>query len=116
MMQANTTDNTEILMYGRTTFCPYQRIARRVFEQYNIPIREIMIDQNPEALERVINWTGFRSVPTIIVTLPGEFLPYEEPAPLTVSSPRGVDRGSMITEPSENELVAWLTKHGFLSA
>jgi glutaredoxin len=105
----------ELVVYSRTTFCPYIQKARRVFKQYGLPIREIMIDQFPEALDRVVKWTGYKSVPTIIIANPGEILPYEEPTPLEPgSTPRGVDRGSMITEPYENELEEWLRKHGFI--
>jgi hypothetical protein len=52
----------------------------------------------------------------LIVAWRGEELPYEPPAPLPRgASPRGIDRGSMLTEASEEELLAWLRKHGFLS-
>jgi glutaredoxin len=107
--------NKELVVYSRTSFCPYVQKARRVFKKYDLSIREIMTDQDPEALERVLNWTGYKSVPTIVVANPGEVLPYEEPAPLAKGgSPRGVDRGVMITEPYEDELEAWLQKHGFI--
>jgi len=106
----------EILVYTRSLFCPYQRRADRVFERYNLTPRSILIDQDPEAEARVIGWTGFKSVPTIVVVRPGELLPYEEPAPLEVgASPRGIDRGSMITEATEEQLVEWLLRHGFIS-
>ena len=105
----------EIVVYRRSTYCPYQRKAERVFQQFNIPHREIMIDRDEEAMKRVIAWTGFQSVPTIVIARPGENLPYEEPAPLEPGqSPRGVDRGTMITEPLKGELIRWLQKHGFI--
>src|SRR5512139_3662909 len=92
----------ELVVYARSTYCPYIAKAKRVFEQYQVPHREIMIDQSEEATKRVEGWTGFRSVPTIIVARKGEDVPYEDPAPLPAGgSPRGVDRGSMITEPYE---------------
>ena len=41
--------------------------------------------------------------------------PYEDPDPLEEgNSPRGVDRGTMITEPGEMKLEDWLKKHGFM--
>ena len=105
----------ELVVYTRSTFCPYQRRADRVFEKYNLPHRTILINQDPEAEQRVLNWTGFKSVPTIIVARPGEVVPYEEPAPLEKGkSPRGIDRGSMITEATEEQVEAWLRKHGFI--
>lgn len=105
----------ELVVYARTTYCPYIARAKRVFEQYHVPHRDIMIDECEEATRRVEGWTGFRSVPTIIVAHCGEDVPCEDPTPLPAgSSPRGVDRGSMITEPSEEDLVAWLKRNGFI--
>lgn len=105
----------ELVMYSRFSPCPYVRRAKRVLEQENIPYREILIDQDPAAKQRVIDWTGFQSVPTIIIAQPGDDLPYEAPATLEAgASPRNVDRGSMITEPGEIQLEAWLRKHGFI--
>ncbi len=104
----------EIVMYSRYTPCPFVRTAKRVLEREKLPYREIFIDQDPAAEQRVIQWTGFKSVPTIIVALPGEDLPYQEPEPLLSESPRGIDRGSMITEPGETTLENWLRKHGFI--
>lgn len=105
----------ELVMYGRTYGCPYQSIAERVFDKYDVPYRTIMIDEQPEALERVVQWTGFKSVPTLVIANPGEDLPYTAPEPIT-GSPRGVDRGPMITEATRRELTAWLAKHGFIPA
>ena len=105
----------EIVVYSRTSFCPYVAKAHRVFERHAVPYREIMIDKNEDAARRVEAWTGFLSVPTIIIARPGEDMPYEDPAPLSPGTgPRGVDRGSMITEAYEDELVAWLKRNGFI--
>ena len=103
----------ELVMYTRTIGCPYVSVARRVLQQQNVPYREIFIDQDRDARDRVLRWTGFLSVPTLIVTHNGDDLPLEEPDPLPVgSSPRGIDRGAMITEPSAEQFMAWLQKHG----
>ncbi len=105
----------ELVMYSRVNPCPYVRAAKRVLDREKVPYREILIDQDPTAKQRVIDWTGFQSVPTVIVTRPGEDLPYEEPAPLPDgASPRGLDRGSMITEPGEIQFENWLRGHGFV--
>lgn len=105
----------ELVMYSRTSPCPYIRVAKRLLERENVPYREIYIDKDPEAKQRVIDWTGFQSVPTIIVANPGEDLPFEPPADLDGASPKGVDRGSMITEASDIKLEEWLRKHGFIA-
>jgi glutaredoxin len=105
----------ELVMYSRTRACPFVRSAKRVLERENVPYREIYVDEDPQAEQRVEAWTGFKAVPTIIVAQPGEDLPYEPPAFLQPGdSPRGVDRGSMITEPGETVFVEWLRKHGFI--
>lgn len=105
----------ELVMYSRTSPCPYVRTAKRVLDREGIAYREIHIDTDPDAKQRVIDWTGFQSVPTIIIAAPGEDLPFEAPAPLDPGrSPKGIDRGSMITEPGEATLETWLRKHGFL--
>ena len=106
----------ELVVYSRTRSCPYVRTAKRVFERENVEYREIFIDQDDIARDRVVEWTGFQSVPTLIVARPGEDLPYEDPTPLEPgSSPKGIDRGSMITEPGEIRLENWLRKHGFIT-
>jgi glutaredoxin len=105
----------ELVMYSRTTPCPYVSTARRVLAAYNIPYRELFIDQDEIYKQRVLDWTGFLSVPTLIVAHNGQDLPYTTFAALPQgASPRGVNRGPMLTEANEAELVAWLRQHGWL--
>jgi len=105
----------ELVMYARTTPCPFVNLAHRVLEAQHVPFREIFIDLDKTMEQRVLNWTGFLSVPTLIVARAGEDLPISEPGFLEKdASPRGINRGSMITEPSEDQLVSWLQEHGFL--
>ena len=102
-------------MYSRSTGCPFVTVAKRVLNDYGITYREIYIDQDAEAKDRVMAWTGFLSVPTLVVAQPGQDLPASEPAFLERGrSPRGIDRGSMITEPNADDLSRWLLKHGFI--
>jgi len=106
----------ELIVYGRTTYCPFLDVAHKVLAEHQVPYREIMIDQDPDAADRVVAWTGFRSVPTLLIAEPGQVVPAEEPAPLEKgASPRGIDRGSMITEASAEELARWLKRHGFIA-
>ncbi|MBL8130723.1 MAG: glutaredoxin family protein [Anaerolineae bacterium] len=103
-------------MYSRTFGCPFISVAKRVLADHAVAYREIMIDKNPEAKQRVLDWTGFLSVPTLIVAAEGEDLPVEPPLPLARgTSPQGIDRGVMITEPSFDQLERWLAKHGFIT-
>jgi glutaredoxin len=107
----------ELIMYSRTTGCPFVSIAKRVLDGENIPYREIHIDKDPIARQRVKDWTGFLSVPTLVIAEPGAILPLSQPTPLPPeTSPQGIDRETMITEPYEPQLRAWLHKHGFVGA
>jgi glutaredoxin len=107
----------ELVMYSRLAPCPYVRTAKQVLERLCVPYREVFIDQDEQAGRRVLDWTGYQSVPTLVVVRPGENLPYEEPAPIpSGTSPRGVDRGTIITEPGELQLENWLRKHGFIES
>jgi hypothetical protein len=74
-----------LVMYTRTYGCPYVTLAKRVLQQESVPYQEVFIDKT------------------------------EEPASLAHgTSPRGIDRGAMITEPSSDELLDWLRKHHFI--
>jgi glutaredoxin len=106
-----------LVMYGRTSGCPFISVAKRVFNDYGLTYEEIMIDKDSDARRRVQDWTGFLAVPTIVAAEEGSVLPYEEPAHLPKGdSPRGINRGSMITEPGIDALTAWLRQHDFIPA
>src|SRR5579859_4125165 len=98
-MSANTSPDGfpyELVMYTRTTPCPFVNLAHRVLEAQNVPFRQVYIDQDKAMEQRVLTWTGFLSVPTLIVAHRGEDLPVSEPGFLEKdASPRGIDRGSM---------------------
>lgn len=105
----------ELVMYSRTTGCPYISTARRVLAAHDVSYREIHIDRDEQARARVLAWTGFLSVPTLVVAEAGSDLPYTEFAPLPHgASPRGIDRGPMLTEGSSADIEQWLHKHGFI--
>lgn len=109
-------EQKELVMYSRSFGCPFVSTAKRVLQHHDVCYREIMIDQDPQAKQRVIDWTGFLSVPTLIVAHQGEDMPFEAVTPLEPgASPRGIDRGAMITEAYESELEDWLRKHGFIA-
>jgi glutaredoxin len=105
----------KLIMYSRRMGCPYISLAKRVLDDYALTYEELYIDQDTEARARVLHWTGFLSVPTLVVSHNGDHLPYEEPTPLPPgSSPRGINRGAMITEPNIEQLTSWLEQHGFI--
>jgi len=89
--------------------------ARRVLRDLDLPYREINIEADEEAAAKVKRWTGFYSVPTIVVAQGQGLDPALPVSPLPEgASPRGVDRGGMITEPRADQLVSFLRRHGFL--
>jgi glutaredoxin len=106
----------QVVMYSRTSPCPFVSAAKKVFAEHGLHVREIHIDEDDAARARVLEWTGFLSVPTLVIADEGEITPYEAPDYLPKGdSPRGIDRGAMITEPSRDELLSWLRKHGVLT-
>jgi glutaredoxin len=108
---------TELVMYTRTRGCPWVSLARSVLKQENVPYREVFIDQDPDARQRLLDWVGFLSVPTLIVAAPDSDFPIEAPSSLAHgTSPRGIDRGTMITEPNAEQCLAWLRRQGFVEA
>jgi hypothetical protein len=88
--------------------------TRAWLNKSKIPYCEIDIERDAVARDRVLKWTGFLSCPTLVVAEGDSFDPYAEPAPLPAgASPRDVDRGTMITEPSVLTLENFLRQHGF---
>ena len=106
----------DLIMYARSQGCPAMTVARRVLDEHTIPFREIYIDQDEAARSRVLAWTGFPAVPTLVLAEPGALLPAQTPDPLPAgASPRGIDRGCMLTEPNADQLIAWLKRHGLIT-
>ena len=108
--------NKTVVVYGRAAFCPDLARAQRFLDQHNVAYQQINIDQDPAAGQRVEAWVGHRSVPTIVIADQGELLPFEPPAELPAGrSARSFDRGSLITEPSNEALKSFLQNHDLLS-
>ena len=106
----------ELIVYSRTAPCPDCETARRVLDENGVRYTEIMIDLDLDARVRLENLTGFHAVPTLVVARPGELGPVTDPRPLAAGrSPRGVDRGPLITEPVAAGLKHWLAAHGFIT-
>lgn len=104
----------ELVMYTRAG-CAMVGLAKRVLLDYHVSYREIIIDRDETARLWVTTTTGFLSVPTLVVAWVGDDHPFEAPLPLEKgSSPRGINRGSIITEPNVNQLIGWLEQHGFI--
>jgi glutaredoxin len=106
------TMNKELVMYGRRFACGDQFRAMAFLEAKRIPYRFVDISDDPEAAQRLYNWVGHLSVPTLVVAEEGNVLPITEPAPLDRSRRiRGQNRGTVITEPSDPQLQEFLQQH-----
>jgi hypothetical protein len=104
-----------LVLYARVNPCPYLSIAYEVLRRHKVVYTEILIDRDADALDNVMRWTGFLSIPTLVVAEVDSLLPYQQPAFLERgTSPRGINRGSMITEPNKYELEMWLFEHEFI--
>jgi glutaredoxin len=110
-----TTEAKELIMYGRSYPCPDQMRTERFLKGRNIPYRLILIDKDEQAGELVERYVGHRSVPTMVVAPAGGLEPLDEPTPVpTGRSSRSFDRGTLITEPSDEAMQTFLTRHGLL--
>ncbi|MEJ5197699.1 MAG: glutaredoxin family protein [Anaerolineae bacterium] len=106
----------QLLVY-MTPWCPDCRHVQEALAEWGVPARYVNISRDPAAAARVRALTGFESVPTLVAVDGDGFDPIEPPAALPAQrGPRGLDRGSVITEPSTDQLRAWLIKHGWLKS
>jgi glutaredoxin len=106
----------QVVVY-MSPWCYNSKDTQQAFSEWQVPARFINIKDDRAAAARVKGWVGFESVPTVLIAEGEGVEPFEPPAPLAQgASPRGVDRGSMITEANRTQLREWLVKHGMLSA
>ena len=104
--------NKQLVVYGRSVGCPDLVRTQRFLHTNNIGYTQINIDEDEAAGSRVEAWVGHRSVPTVVVATADPAVPISEPAPLPAGrSARSFDRGTLITEPSDEALRAFLTRN-----
>jgi glutaredoxin len=97
-------------------WCGNSLDTQRALGEWGVAATYINIKEDRTAAARLREWVGFESVPTVVIAEGDSLVPYEPPQPLTSGmSPRGVDRGSIITEAARPQLLAWLTKNGFVA-
>ena len=105
----------QLLVY-MTSWCPSCRDTQEALNEWGVTARFANIGRDPEAAARVRQLTGFESVPTLVIVDGGGSEPCETPDPLPQGrGPRGIDRGTVLTEPNRTQLRAWLTKHNFIA-
>lgn len=104
-----------LVVYTRATYCPDQVRTRKLLAEWKVSYQEIDCSRDAAALQRMQDWNGHLGVPTLIVAEEGSVLPYQEPGPRPVGrSTRDINRGTLISEPSEEGLRAFLKQHDLL--
>lgn len=101
-----------LAVYVRSKFCPDVARWQRWLQTHSLDFVELDIDTDNEAYARVMSWTGFESVPTLVIAPDDGIEPIEEPSPLDGRSPRAVDRGTMLTEPNPGQIEPFLERNG----
>lgn len=105
----------DLVIYGKTAFCPDLINVKRWLHQWDVPYRQVNYDLQDEVADRLDGWLGSRVVPTLVVAEQGMIDPISTPAAADFAHLRNVDRGSMLHEPDEPTLHAWLIRNGFLA-
>lgn len=105
----------QVVVY-MSPWCSSSADTQRALNEWGVPATFVNIKEDRNAANRLRGWVGFESVPTVVLAEEGSVEPYEAPAALPIgSSPRGIDRGSIITEATRVQLRAWLVKQGLLA-
>ncbi|MCS6872824.1 MAG: hypothetical protein NZ571_15365 [Anaerolineae bacterium] len=105
----------DLVVYRRSTFCPDLIDTRRWLYAWNVPYRQVNHDLDEAIAWRLDAWLGSRTVPTLVVAERGALDPIAPPAEANLKALRNTDRGTMLHEPEEGTLRAFLMRHGFLS-
>jgi len=104
-----------LVVYTRAIYCPDQQRTRKLLAEWHVPYQEVDCSKDPAGLERIKSWNGHMGVPAVVIAEEGSVLPFREPDPKPVGrSTRDYNRGSLITEPSEDGLGQFLKQHGLL--
>ncbi|HEY0734007.1 MAG TPA: SUMF1/EgtB/PvdO family nonheme iron enzyme [Herpetosiphonaceae bacterium] len=102
----------ELLIYGRSTFCPdLVKIKRYLFAR-GVAYRQVNVDEERHSAQALESLISSRTVPTAVITTPGSLLPVTTPAPLPEGQePRNFDRETLVQEPDEQTLARWIERY-----
>lgn len=106
----------DLLLYGRSSFCSDVVKVKQWLNNWNVPYRQLNIDVDEEAAFRLDEWLGTRTIPTLVVASRNCIDPISEPVSVDLAHLRDTNRGSMLHEPEESTLRAFLVENGFLPA
>lgn len=82
-------------------------------ERHDVP-EMVFIDIHREhwAYDRVVEWTGHASVPTLVIASDDGLNPIEDPSPVGPGQRvRAFDRGTMLTEPNPEQIADFLLRN-----
>ncbi|MGE3961753.1 MAG: glutaredoxin family protein [Dehalococcoidia bacterium] len=102
-----------VVVYGSSVPCPDMARFGWWLDRHEVDamvIRDVHRDR--EAMEILLGLTGGNaSVPTLVITDDDEWLPLRPPSPLA-GRLRGVDRGTVLTEPNPGQIAGFLRANG----
>lgn len=104
------------LVVYMSPWCYSSQDTQRALNEWGVAADFVNIKEDRAAAALLRGWVGYESVPTIVLAEGEGREPFAPPAPLAPgSSPRGIDRDSLITEPTRTQLRAWLAKHNLIA-
>lgn len=112
--EAQDRTDIDLILYGRRFGCLDQMRAAGWLDEHDVSYRFVDIGADEEAAFRLEQWVGYQSVPTFVIADSGSVMPVEPPDALDGRRPRGVNRSTMITEPSIDQLADFLLQHALL--
>jgi len=103
-----------LVVYGSSIPCPDMVRFQWWLQRHEVgAIAYIDIHRDEDAYDRVVNWTGHASVPTLVIASDDGVEPIEPPTPIGAGQrARAFDRGTMLTEPNPGQIAEFVRRHG----
>src|SRR5690606_4674654 len=102
-----------LVVYGSSVPCPDMARFQWWLQRHEVgAITFVDIHREEWAYDRVVEWTGHASVPTLVIASDDGLGPVEPPRALEGRRARAFDRGTMLTEPNVGQIAEFLRRHG----
>lgn len=103
-----------LVVYGSSVPCPDMARFAWWLQRHDVPsLAYVDIHRERWAYDRVVEWTGHASVPTLVIAADDGLDPITEPTVLAPGrSARAFDRGTMLTEPNPPQIADFLRRNG----